>query len=125
MQSKIRPNPGTPKAVVVQKAFTFNEVLEGEMVTHAFLTIKLVLRDKEGLAAPPNRHCRCSKNLPEKHQQILHVGVLRWPARASYGVVSVSSYVPVCPLLSFFRRSGMPQLSIMGATHAGTRCSHG
>lgn len=28
---------GTPKAVVVQKAFTFNEVLEGEMVTHAFL----------------------------------------------------------------------------------------
>jgi hypothetical protein len=28
---------GTPKAVVAQKAFTFNEVLEGEIVTHAFL----------------------------------------------------------------------------------------
>ncbi len=28
---------GSPKAVVAQKAFTFNEVLEGEMVTHAFL----------------------------------------------------------------------------------------
>lgn len=28
---------GTPKAVFVEKAFSFNEVLEGEMVTHAFL----------------------------------------------------------------------------------------
>lgn len=28
---------GTPKAILGEKAFTFNEVLEGEMVTHAFL----------------------------------------------------------------------------------------
>ncbi|MBT8341200.1 MAG: DUF1573 domain-containing protein [Desulfatitalea sp.] len=34
---EIQAQSGTPKAVVAQKAFTFDEVLEGEMVTHAFL----------------------------------------------------------------------------------------
>ncbi len=112
----------TPKAVVAQKAFTFNEVLEGEMVTHAYLIENQGSAPLKVLAVRTSCGCTTAKRpgtiAPGARDQVVVKGNTNgYGGRVFHKIIMVSTNDPLQPRIELQLSGSVAQFARIEPSH--------